>query len=261
MVLEILDTRWYGHRALRGTGEESRRTRLRRAGAGLVVGSVCLTFAACGGGGGERQDADEPSGKFPVDIAKAQFPTRQRLAETSYLRLAVKNTGQKTIPALAVTISIAGNQGEDSIRPFSIRSAQPGLAVPDRPVWILENGWPKYAGSSEPAGAQTANEKTFDFGALKKGKTVDALWKVTAVKAGDYKLTYQVDAGLNGKAKAVTADGKPAGSFVVQISDVPPQTGVNDKGEVVVLQGPHGTTAAAKGPKGGAAVVHKSGSK
>src|SRR3954451_5348964 len=185
MVLEIQNSRWYGHRALRGTGEESRRTRLRRAGAGLVVGSVCLTLSACGSSGG-RQDEDEPSGKFPVEIVKAQFPTRQRLAETSYLHLAVRNDGGKTIPALAITISIAGKQGEDSIRPFSMRSAQPGLAVPDRPVWILENGWPKLAGSSDAAGAQTANDKTFDFGPLAKGKTVDALWKVTAVKGGNY---------------------------------------------------------------------------
>src|SRR3954468_3931054 len=46
---------WYGPRALRGTGEESRRPRLRRAGAGLVVGSICVAVAGCGGGGA-RQD-------------------------------------------------------------------------------------------------------------------------------------------------------------------------------------------------------------
>ena len=73
------------------------------------------------------------------------------------------------------------------------------------------------------------------------------------MKAGNYKLTYQVDAGLNGKAKAVTADGKPAGGrFVVQISDVPPQTGVNDKGEVVVTaSGPRGDHSGRQGPIGG----------
>jgi hypothetical protein len=233
---------------LRGTGEESRRTRLRRASAGLVVGSLCVAAAGCGGGG-ERQDANEPEGKFPVDIVTAQFPTRQRLAETSNLRLGVKNTGDKTIPTLAVTISIAGKEGENSVRPFSIRDPQPGLAVPDRPVWILENDYPRLAGSSEPAGAQTANEKTFDFGPLEKGKTVEAVWRVTAVKAGNYTLTYQVDAGLNGLAKAVTADGKPVGSFVVEISDVPPQTTVNDKGEVVEV------------PSGGVNAGGKSGGK
>jgi len=243
---------------LRRTGGESRRTRQRPLGAGLVVGLLCTgLLAACGGG--KRQDANEPEGKFPVSIVTAEFPTRQRLAETSFLRLGVRNSGDKTVPGLAVTISIAGKEGRSSVRPFSIRDPQVGLAVPDRPVWILENGYPRLAGSSEPAGAETANVKTFDFGPLKKGKAVEAVWKVTAVKAGNYKLTYRIDAGLNGLAKAVTADGKPVGSFAVQISSVPPQTGVNDKGEVVVIQGQHGTTAVAKGKQGGAAVVHSSG--
>jgi hypothetical protein len=196
-----------------------------------------VALAAGCGGGGERQDEDEPEGKFPVEIVTAEFPTRQRLAETSFLRLGVRNSGEKTVPTLAVTISLAGKQGVTSLRPFSIRSEQPGLAVPDRPVWILENDYPKLAGSSEPAGAETANAKTFAFGPLKKGKSVEAVWKVTAVKAGKYTLTYKIDAGLTGKAKAVTADGKPAGSFVVEISDVPPQTRVNDKGEVVEIEG------------------------
>jgi hypothetical protein len=225
---------------LPGTGGESRRPRLRRSGAGLTVGILCAALVSACGGGGERQDANEPSGKFPVDIVTANFPTRQRLAQTTFLRLGVQNTGRKTVPSLAVTISIAGKQGEDSVRPFSIRDPQVGLAVPDRPVWILENGYPRLAGSSLPAGAQTANAKTFDFGPLKSGKKVEAVWKVTAVKSGNYKLTYQVDAGLSGKAKAVTADGRPVGSFAVQISSVPPQTGVNGKGQVVQLGGQSG---------------------
>ena len=222
---------------MRRTGGESRRTPLRRAGAGLVIGTLCAALIAGCGGGGTRQDENEPSGKFPVDIVTASFPTRQRLAETSFLRLGVRNTGEKTLPSLAVTISIAGPEGRNSVRPFSIRDPQVGLAVPDRPVWILENGYPRLAGSDEPAGAQTANVKTFGFGPVKKGKTIEAVWKVTAVKAGSYKLTYRVDAGLNGKAKAVTADGLPVGSFAVQISSVPPQTGVNGKGQVVELGG------------------------
>lgn len=205
-----------------------------------MVGTLCTGLIGACGGGGERQDANEPSGKFPVGIVTAEFPTRQRLAETSFLRLGVRNTGRRTVPALAVTISIAGPQGRYSVRPFSIRDPQVGLSVPDRPVWILENGYPRLAGSSLPAGAETANVKTFDFGPLKSGRTVEAVWKVTAVKAGNYKLTYQVDAGLTGKAKAVTADGRPVGSFAVQISSVPPQTGVNGKGQVVQLGGQSG---------------------
>lgn len=173
-----------------------------------------------------------------MKISTAQFPTRQRLAEQTELRIGVANSGKKALPALAVTISIAGPQGKNSILPFSIRSPQKGLAIPDRPVWILEDNYPKLAGSEAPAGATTANRKTFDFGALKPGQTTTAVWQVTPVKAGDYTLTYRVDAGLTGKAKAVTSTGNPPeGSFRVNITDVPPRTRVNDKGEVVNIPG------------------------
>lgn len=184
-----------------------------------------------------RQDDGEPSGKFPVQISTAQFPTRQRLAQLSELRIGVKNTGKKALPSLAVTISISGPAGKDSLLPFSIRSAQRGLANPDRPVWILEEGFPKLAGAGGgPGGAATANEKTFDFGALKPGKTTSAVWDVTPVKAGDYTLTYRVDAGLGGLAKAVTSAGKPPeGSFHVHITDIPPQTRVDSQGGVVEI--------------------------
>ncbi len=189
---------------------------------------------ACGGG--TRQDANEPSGNFPVRISTAQFPPRQMLAQSTDLRIGVENSGKKALPSLAVTISIAGKEGEDSILPFSARSPQPGLAQPDRPVWILENGYPKLADSSAPGGAATSNEKTFDFGPLAPGDTTTAVWHVTPVAAGDYTLTYRVDAGLGGLAKAVTSSGNPPqGSFHVNISDIPPRTRVNGKGQVVVI--------------------------
>jgi len=206
-----------------------------------------LALAACGSGGA-RQDANEPAGKFPVKIVTSSFPTRQRLAETSLLRLGVQNTGDKAVPALAITISIDKN----AVHPFSYYDPQPGLADPDRPVWILENDYPKLAGQKSSAGAQTANDKTFDFGSLKPGKTVEAEWKVTPVRGGIYTIDYQVDAGLNGKAKAVTADGSPpTGSFAVKISTQPPQTRINDKGQVIVVT-PGGAGKQRGGGKSGA---------
>jgi hypothetical protein len=187
--------------------------------------------AGCGGGG-ERQDAAEPSGRFPVEIVTSSFPTRQRLAETSELRIGVQNTGEETVPALAITISLDRN----AVHPFSIYDPQPGLADPDRPVWVLESSYPRLAGRHNSAGAQTANDKTFDFGSLDPGDTVEAVWLVTPVRAGIYTLDYQVDAGLTGKAEAVTAGGgPPTGSFAVTISSEPPNTRVTDQGEVVLV--------------------------
>jgi hypothetical protein len=228
---------------------------------GLLTGLMVAGLAACGGG--ERQDEDEPSGEFPVEIVTSNFSTRQRLAQTSFLRLGVRNSGEKTIPNLAITIQVDPN----AIRPFSIRDPQENLAAPDRPVWILENEYPKLAApggslseldSAPTAGAETANSKTFAFGPVGPGEQVDAVWKVTPVRAGDYTVDYRVDAGLTGKAKAITSDDSPpTGEFAVRISSIPPQTRVNDQGQVVVIQGKRGT--AVVGPQGNAAVVEPSG--
>jgi hypothetical protein len=196
----------------------------------LVTAVSALALAACGGG--TRQDANEPEGKFPVQITKSEFPNRQRLAETSSLELGVKNTGDQTIPDLAITISTDPNANES----FSIRSPQPGLADPSRSVWILENGYPKYAGQTVSAAAVAAQTKTFAFGALEPGATKNIVWSLTPVIAGTYTIDYRIEAGLEGKAVAVTNDGSvPEGEFVVRISDTPPQTRVDDNGKVVPI--------------------------
>jgi hypothetical protein len=215
------------------------RARLRRSGATLVAALSALSLAACGDSG-PRQDESEPEGIFPVEIVTSQFPTRQRLAQTSDLRLGVRNIGEETLPNLAITISVGGENGRESIRPFYIRDPNPALAAPDRPIWILENDYPKLEGQTAPAGAETANAKTFAFGELDPGESVEAIWRVTPVKPGKFTLTYVVDAGIHGVAKAETADGStPEGAFVVQISDRPPQTRVNDAGDVVVVPPGH----------------------
>lgn len=228
----------------------------------LLTGLMVAGLAACGGG--ERQDADEPSGEFPVEIVTSEFPTRQRLAETSFLRLAVSNSGDRTIPNLAITIFI----DRAAIRPFSVRDPQEDLAAPDRPVWVLENDYPKLArpgteltelDGAPTAGAETANSKTFAFGPLGPGEDVDAVWKVTPVRPGDFTLRYRIDAGLTGKAKAITFDDSPpTGEFAVRISSVPPQTRVNDQGEVVVIQGKRGTAAVVQGKEGPVVIVPES---
>jgi len=193
--------------------------------------AVAALLAACGG---SSSDANQPAGTFHVKVVTAQFPTEQRLGQTSLLRIGVRNTGQKAVPALTVTASIAGKQGQDSSLPFGIHDPQPGLAKADRPVWVLAEHFPKLAGSSEPGGAETSNRKTFDLGPLKPGSTTEAVWKLSAVKAGRYTLLYKVDAGLSGTAKAEGPGGvAPGGSFAVKISSVPPNVVVTDSGEVV----------------------------
>jgi hypothetical protein len=234
-----------------------------RLGMGLVVALSAVALASCGGG--SRQDKNEPSGDFPVQIVSANFPSKQQLAQNTNLTLSVRNTGQEEIPTLAITIftssNASTNESTDSASgtttsetatntggpgasdlpeasgSFSVQSNQPGLAIPSRPVWILEEGFPKLAGQQASAGAEAAQTDTFDFGPLPAGETRDMVWNVTPVQAGTYTVHYRVAAGLQGKAKAVTADGSvPEGEFVVRISSTPPQTRVDDSGKVVPIK-------------------------
>jgi hypothetical protein len=193
--------------------------------------AVAAMLAACGE---SSSDANEPSGNYPVKVTEAAFPTEQRLGQTTQLRLGIRNTGKKAIPALTVTVSVAGKRGQDSVLPFGVRDPQPGLAQADRPVWVLSEGYPRLDGADSPGGASSSNRKTFVLGSLKPGKTVDAIWKLSAVKSGHFTLLYDIDAGLGGEAKATTSGGvAPGGSFVTDISAQLPDTEVTDSGEVV----------------------------
>jgi hypothetical protein len=196
--------------------------------------AVAVLLAACGE---SSSDANEPSGTYRVQVTEASFPTKQRLGQTSLLQLGIRNSGKKTIPALTVTITVAGKAGRDSSLPFGIHDPQVGLAQSDRPVWVLSQGYPRLAGSSEPGGATTSNRKTFSFGPLKAGQTTAAVWKLSAVKAGKFDLLYRIDAGLSGSAKAETGNGAaPGGSFATEITQELPETEVTDNGEVVEIK-------------------------
>jgi hypothetical protein len=228
----------------------------KRIGIGFLGVLLAAGVASCGG---TRQDANEPEGDFPVSIISADFPSKQQLAQNTNLTLAVANTGDKSIPNLAITIFTTSNAttGESTTSTtettstgstttsqelptaqgsFSVRSEQEGLAIPFRPVWILEEGFPKLEGQTASAGAEAAQTDTYAFGPLAANDTKRMVWNVTPVQAGTYTVHYRVAAGLEGKSKAVTADGSaPEGEFVVRISSAAPQTRVDDSGKVVPI--------------------------
>ncbi len=190
--------------------------------------------ALLGACGESSSDSNERAGTYDMRVTEASFPTDQQLGQTSLLSLGVRNTGKHTVPALAVTISVAGKAGEASSLPFGVSDQQEGLAQPDRPVWVLAATYPRLHGSSDPGGGTTSNRKTFSFGPLKPGQTTRAVWKLSAVKAGHFTLRYGIAAGLSGGAKARTSgDVAPGGTFVTEISAVSPDTEVTDSGEVV----------------------------
>jgi len=168
------------------------------------------------GSGGPRQDADEPSGDYRVQVTEAKFPSSQSLAKRSVMKITVKNVDTKTIPNVAVTV-----------KSFDQRKNDPTLADPTRPQFIVNTG---------PSGGDTAYVGTSALGPLKPGESKTFRWDVTAVEAGPYDVKYAVAAGLDGKAKAVLAGGGiPKGAFRGRISSKAPQAHVADDGTTVVL--------------------------
>jgi hypothetical protein len=195
----------------------------------MHVVPVCL-LALAGCGGGERQDENEPEGNFPVEVVRAAFPEKQKLAKSSDLVVTVRNAGDDTIPNIAVTVN-----------GFDKRKTNPDLADPSRPVFAVNGVQVKIAGFPEakdasPRGCDTAYVNTWACGPLRPNEQRTFRWSVTAVQAGDFKIDWRVAAGLDGKAKAVAAGGGPAprGQFSGTISDEAPDVRVADDGKTVV---------------------------
>jgi hypothetical protein len=200
--------------------------RRKRFAGGIAL--VCL-IALAGCGGGERQDAHEPDGNFSVEVVTATFPEKQKLAQSSNLVITVRNSGNEAVPDLAVTVN-----------GLNYRATEPDLADAERPQFAV-NGVPREIGGfpeakdATPLGCDTAYVNTWACGPLKPGAEKTFVWKVTAVRAGPYKVAWRVAAGLNGKAKAVTAGGggAPTGSFSGTVSRKAPQVRVADDGKTV----------------------------
>src|SRR5687768_4236432 len=125
-----------------------------------VLTAVCAV-AVAGCGGGERQDADEPSGEWVVEVVDAEFPRAQRLARQETMRIRVRNTEQRELPNISLTVD-----------GLTRRSEQAGLADPNRPVWIVDDG---------PRGGVTAYTNTWALGRIPAGGTKTFKFRVTPV--------------------------------------------------------------------------------
>jgi hypothetical protein len=182
---------------------------------------MLLALAGCGGG--ERQDANEPSGEFKVEIVDASFPEQQSIADGVKLRISVHNADTRPLPNVAVTVATDPGDTGGAAQAFSQDIADPNVADASRPIWIVDEA---------PRGGDTAYTNTWALGPLPPGETADFEWKVTAVKAGDYKIAYSVSPGLTGKA--TPAGGRTTkGTFDVTIDDTPPEARVAPDGRVI----------------------------
>lgn len=210
---------------------------------------MALTAAGCGSG--DRQDEDEPKGSFPVEVVSATFPEEQKLAKNSKLEIVVRNAGQKDVPEISVTVecpgappksqgsggspSGAGSQGGS----FNYRTAFPGVADPSRPQFVV-NTIPTRAprnydrGRLDPLERSSAYVSTFPLGKLAPNREATFVWDVTAVKAGPYRICWKVNAGLDGKAKAVAQGGPIQGEFKGEVDDRAPDARIADDGRTVI---------------------------
>ncbi|MEA2213149.1 MAG: hypothetical protein QOF83_3097 [Solirubrobacteraceae bacterium] len=209
----------------------------------IVTGFVAsLVITACGSGGA-RQDATEPKGKFPVTVDAASFPVAQTLSQHSHLTIAIRNSGSKTIPDVAVTICNvscaypASTAQGTSAQAFSQDLNAKYLANPSRPIWVVDQGPGACRYSCQNGGqgaAVTAYSNTWALGKLAPGKTVRFDWKVTAVSPGRHVVAWEIAAGLNGRARAVLSNGSlPHGAFAVNIASKPARNYVNNSGQIV----------------------------
>jgi N-acetylmuramoyl-L-alanine amidase len=180
---------------------------------------VALLAAGCGEA---RQDADEPSGEFKVEIADASFPATQHVAEDVELKVRVRNgEAEERLRNVAVTVETAPRGEEDSALAFGQNVRDAGLSDAGRPIWVLDAG---------PAGADTVAVNTWSAGALAPGQEKELTWKLVASRAGTYEVSYRVSPGMTGRARP--AAGRTSGTFTVVIEDEPVPARVGEDGEV-----------------------------
>ena len=186
------------------------------------IAAALLCALAIAGCGEERQDADAPSGQFDLDVTDASFPAKQRIAETSTLKLRVENTGDRAVPDLAVTVETAPGQDGQAPVAFGQSSDDPTLAASARPVWVVDEG---------PSGGTSAYVNTWAVGPLGEGQSKTVEWKLTAAKAGRYTVAWRLAPALEGDVSL--GEGRTEGEFDVTISDAPVPARVGADGEVV----------------------------
>ena len=188
-----------------------------------AVVAAALGATACGGS--KSQDANEKAGAYPVEITKASFPPKQDLAQTTYFTVVVRNTGDQPLPDVAVTILNGDTETQGVTEAFGYSTAQAGVADKSRPIFAIDE---------QPTAGQTAFVNTWALGELAPGASRTFTWKVTATRAGVFRIKYRVGAGLDGKAKAELSGGAiPEGSVTVRVVKPAPKTTVGPDGEVI----------------------------
>src|SRR3954465_13570786 len=84
---------------------------------------VVTTVLVAGCGSGPRQDADEPSGSYKLEVAAAKFPASQSIAQDSRMVVTVRNDDTKAAPNIAVTVQTDPSKAGQGTVAFGQRGA------------------------------------------------------------------------------------------------------------------------------------------
>jgi hypothetical protein len=185
----------------------------------------------------EEQDKNEPAGTFPVRLLSATFPSKQNLTKRSDMTIVVQNAGTKRVPEINVTVKCPGPGLGGS---FETIVSESDVADPQRPQFIVDRiptRKTRQLPPLDPAPLERSSQlvDTYPLGPLDPGRKATFIWKVTAVRAGPFRLCWRVNAGLYGKARAVTASGGPpiSGQFRGSVSNKAPRATVTPSGQVI----------------------------
>jgi hypothetical protein len=215
----------------------------RRIAALSVSAAAVAALAGCGSQvvKGDPQDKAEPKGNFPLQVESATFPKKQNLAKDSSMQIVVVNSGQQRVPNINVTVKCGSGLGGS----FMTATDESDVADPERPQFIVD----KIPTATErvnppldpaPLERSSAFVDTYPLGPLDPGRRATFRWDVTAVKAGPYRLCWRVNAGLYGKAKAVSSSGSAlpiSGEFKGVVSNKAPKAKIADNGTTVIESG------------------------
>lgn len=195
------------------TGEAPARleTRQDRAPAALLALALTLLVmlvSLTGCGGGERQDANAPSGTWQVAVEEWKFPKHQYLGTPVEFVVKVRNTDTREIPDLILTIN-----------GMKTRVKQQAAANDVRPIWMTTD-----VDYARVTPYNSALAESWNLGPLKAGEVATYSVELTPLRRGWHTVGYRLSPALFGDGKIVNgSDQSPAADTRSILIDPTPQ--------------------------------------